>query len=278
MDYFLSNVNRSVGENMRFVRQFNANPEAFISNSQTSQVAPSDPMAQLSPMLMLMLFQMMSQMMTRMGMGLPQESYPPVTLPPATGLPPQIAQNPAFAYLEQLFQAKAAESPEATSIEFTEADITLVRNAMAQGQFNINQLGQSLKFQLDQAPDVVMPAVKRVITDLMDSGELSVTPFLANDYLTKLSPERRTVLLEAVELAGLRMDSNRPNSRFIGFLLENLDKPEQPMTRAFLQKFLQDFYDVHGQTPTTPVGKILQQVLELGGVTVNAEKQLLFPN
>lgn len=151
-----------------------------------------------------------------------------------------------------------------------------VQDALAKGQFTREQLGQALKYELDKAPDSALPAVQNLIANLMDTGDLSVAPFLQNDYLDKLVPKRRDALLAAVESAGLRMDNGKPNARFIGFILDNLGRANQPQTQTFLRKFLQDFYNVHGSDPTTPVGKILAEVLDLAGVSADAQKKLVF--
>ncbi len=179
-----------------------------------------------------------------------------------------------------MLRQKMTANPNATQVELSAADVDSVRQALTQGSMTRPQLGQALMFALDQFSDPHLPAINRLISDLMDSGEVNIAPFLQNDYLERLGSERREMLLMSVERAGLRMDSNRPNARFIGFMLENLARPDAPdtvYTKAFIKQFLQDFYDVHSVDLTTPVGKILSQVLDLGGITTDAEKKLVFP-
>ncbi len=151
-----------------------------------------------------------------------------------------------------------------------------VQTALKNGQFTETDLGSSLKYLLDQAPDATAGKAAELVSNLMESGDLNINPFLSNEYLSRLSPDRRQTLLNAVESSGLRMASGKANSRFIGFMLENLAKPGDSQTKAFLQQFLRDFYTVHGQQPDTPVGKLLAEVLDLADVQADAQNQLIF--
>jgi hypothetical protein len=122
----------------------------------------------------------------------------------------------------------------------------------------------------------VVNRVVSLISNLMETGELNITPFLNNDYLERLTPERREALLHAVESSGLRMADGRPNSRFIGFMLDQLGRPGTSATKTFLRQFLQDFYIVHGNKPNTPVGQTLADILRLAGIQAGENQQLLF--
>jgi hypothetical protein len=153
---------------------------------------------------------------------------------------------------------------------------TAVHNALQQGQFSEAQLGQSLKYMLDKAPDAIAGQVTGVVSDLMETGELNINPFLVNDYLERLTPDRRQALLDAVESSGLRMANGQPNSRFIGFMLEQLGRPADSTTKRFLQQFLQDFYAAYGSEPDTPVGNTLAMILNLAGIQPDADGQLVF--
>lgn len=417
-DYFLTNANRMIGESARYVRQFQANAQAS-GNSQTGNTSTSSDLDQmmqsLNPLLLMMVYQMLSQMMTQTGYGLPASSnYPlPVTPTPSpssgTSSPP--TQNPAYTYLNNLlnngtttvnttetatprnatvdfsdntslqdridelldssqstdeqemaYQLKTLD-PDSTEAEqlqdqlkarlqadgrssqdLQELDLlwqglsanhqiplleiqsagspsdalsqqintlkqkcetlqqqwqalqtnsgntastttpltsdelaTNVKTALQNGTFTEAQLGSSLKYMLDQSPTDASDRVATLISDLMESGTLNITPFLSNDYLEMLSPERRQSLLYAVEGSGLRMANGQPNSRFIGYMLENLAKPGDTQTKAFLQQFLQDFYRVHGSNTTTPVGSTLAQILSLAGIQPNDQDELAFP-
>jgi hypothetical protein len=150
------------------------------------------------------------------------------------------------------------------------------REALQKGQFSETQLGQTLKYLLDKGPARVVNRVVSLISNLMETGELNITPFLNNDYLERLTPERREALLHAVESSGLRMADGRPNSRFIGFMLDQLGRPGTSATKTFLRQFLQDFYIVHGNKPNTPVGQTLADILRLAGIQAGENQQLLF--
>jgi hypothetical protein len=143
-------------------------------------------------------------------------------------------------------------------------------------------VGQALMYELDKTSPENLPAVGKTIAALMESGELNIVPFLQNDYLSQLDEDRRALLLSAVELSGLRLEDGQPNSRFVAFLLENLsrenpNKADQPYTQALVRQFMQDFYDVHGRDPSTPVGSTLAQIISLTGITTDDEGQLVFP-
>lgn len=272
---FLNFVNTSIGENARFVRDFKANPDKYITPKQPS--ATEQMMQMMGPMLMLMLFQMMPRQGSSAPTGLPSEYFPPL-IPKLTDLTASTAAKaPAVAYLEELFKGKEADNPDATEVTLSTEDVNQIKAALAAGTVKSLELGQALKYELHKAPAEHLPAVSRLITDLMDAGQLNAGPFLQNDYLAQLAPERRDTLLSAIELAGLRMDSGKSNIRFIGFLLDNLSRDDQPHTQALIRRFLQDFYDAHGNAPDTPVGKILASVLELADVTVGEDQALVFP-
>lgn len=155
---------------------------------------------------------------------------------------------------------------------------TSVQTALHQGQFTEAQLGQSLKYMLDKSPDGIADQAATLLTNLMESGDLNVTPFLTNDYLTQLSPDRRQLLLESVETSGLRMAGGKPNNRFIGFMLDQLGRSDNPTTKQFLQQFLQDFYNVYGRgaDANSPVGDTLASILKLAGVQADQSGQLVF--
>jgi hypothetical protein len=272
---FLNFINRSIGENARFVRDYRANPEKY---ARPREAVPPDPMAQMMAAFSPMMLLMMSQMLTNQGgwgAPLPTGYYTPLLNTPADLTSVPAARNPAIGYLESLFRGKSSAQPEA-DITLTSEDVAKVRDELAQGLFQPADLGQALKYELDQAPEEHLPGISRLMTDLMDAGELNIGPFLQNDYLDRLSEERRELLLQTIELAGLRMDSGKPNARFIGFMLEELNRPDHPQTQALLRRFLQDFYDTHGSAPDTPVGKILSSVLQLADISADEQGQLQF--
>jgi hypothetical protein len=178
----------------------------------------------------------------------------------------------------QWMQAYGPDTPDtATTDGISDANlVTSVKTALQQGKFTEAQLGQSLKYMLDKAPDSLAGQAGMLLMNLMESGDLNVSPFLTNDYLSQLSPDRRQLLLESVEMSGLRMANGKPNSRFIGFMLDQLNRSDNPTTQQFLHQFLQDFYDVHGSNPTTPVGDTLASILKLAGIQADQDGQLVF--
>jgi len=396
-NYFLNNANRMIGETARYARNFQANGQTTSGSSQTN-AANSDALSQLmdslNPVLLLMIFQMMSQMSTQGGYGLPIGNYAP-TLPNTGGTapPPAPTQNPAYnalkdwfssgntsfdpvnvedntsiqARLDKIFSNRSQlvqdlaytlkslspDSPEAAQTQTritqlltqeggnqkviqelnllwqaqkanhqiplleiqavgapsealsaqiialkqtrtelaqawqtlqndtpktsTEALVAQIKADLINSVYTEAQLGSCLKYLLDQAPTSSVEKIAGLISDLMENGTLNIAPFLYNDYLERMQPERRVILLHAVENSGLRLGSGKPNSRFIGFILENLSKPGNAQTKAFIRQFLKDFYRVHGQNQDTPVGLLLAQILSLGGIEIDDKGQLVFP-
>lgn len=291
MDFYssyLTGINQIIGQNGRFARQFVANQEAgtgttsgntTTNGTNTGNTTGAD--AQTSTML-LMLFQLMAQMMSggstsTTSAGDLQNAFngylSNVSNPGGTG---NILQNPAVVALQAQVNAKVAANPNAETLNFSAEDVDAVRADLKAGNYTNTDLGQALMYGLDQTPAENLQPITRLITDLTDSGELNITPFLQNDYLSKLTTDRRQALLSAVETSGLRMDSGKPNSRLIGFMLDTLAKPGNEQSKLFVQTFLQDFYDQYGQQPDTPVGKILAQTLDLASVTANPDGKLVF--
>lgn len=290
MDFYssyLTGINQIIGQNGRFARQFVANQEAGgnapggTTTGGTGNVTiPPGADAQTATMI-LMLFQLMAQMLggvsPSIGSGNGPTNAPTPYVPglPSGNVSQPITQNPAVVALEKRMVQKAGDDPEGV-MAFSEEDVQAIRAEMQAGAYTPTELGQALMYGLDQASMRNLQPITRLITDLTDSGELNITPFLQNDYLAKLGPERRDALLSAVELAGLRLDSGKANTRLIGFVLDNLAKPGEPQTKAFIQQFLQDFYNAHGKTPETPVGKILSQTLDLAGIVADDQGKLVF--
>jgi hypothetical protein len=275
-DYFLNSVNQTIGENMRFARQFQANQQAASSDSSTTTTTDTTSTDSLSsmlnPLMLMLLMQMMGQLSgnTQAATGLPYAASLPLS-PDSylnNGVP---LQNPAYQFINNLLTNTGNADAEDTD------PTTAVRTALQQGQFTEAQLGQSLKYMLDKAPDEIAGQASGLLSDLMETGDLNVGPFLSNDYLERLSTDRRQTLLESVESSGLRMANGQPNSRFIGFMLEQLGRPGDSTTKQFLQQFLQDFYDAYGSEPDTPVGSTLATVLNLANIQPDADNQLVFP-
>jgi hypothetical protein len=301
---FLNSINKTIGDNMRFIRDYQANPQKYASSgtssgtgigttASTSGSSASDPMQVLNPMLMLMMFQMMTRMMEQMGISLPQQDLtafqnlagqilPGLNTASGDSSSGSISQNPAVSYLEGRFQALAEENPGVVAIPWSAEETASLQNEVIQNRLSMTQVGQALMYELDQTDTRNLPAVGQLITGLMQSGDLNIAPFLQNDYLAQLQPERGDTLYQSVESAGLRLANGAPNSRFISFLLENLspynpNRATQPQTQAFVQQFVQDLYNACGQNATTPNSSILAQVLNLAGITVDEQGQLIFP-
>lgn len=291
-DPFLTSANKTISDNMRFVKNFQADASS-TSSSNTPKASSSAPapnpmelmMNYMNPMMMMMMFRMMDAIITKMEGGTPQAQAPTpyipgVTTPPAGATPtpatPSIADNPAVSYLENIFSKKAEADPTATTIQLTDADVASVQSAVASGALNPTQVGQALMYELDKTPDKNVAAVGQLIGSLADSGDLNLAPFLQNDYIGKLAGSRRDALMQSVTKAGLTLQDGTPNARFVGFTLDALAKDGDDQTKAFLQQFLQTSYDATAADTTKPEGAVLSNLMALSGTTVDAQKKLVF--
>lgn len=302
MDFYssyLTGINQIIGQNGRFARQFIAGQEAGAgttsggsTTSGTDTTPPTNTGADTqTTTMLLMLFQLMAQMMgggniasanaTDLQNAL--STYWPnfsSATSASTASANNLSQNPALIALQNQLTAQAEANPDAETLTFSAEEVDAVRADLTAGKYTNTDLGQALMYGLDQITADNLQPITRLITDLTDSGELNITPFLQNDYLSKLDTDRQQALLQAVKVSGLRMDNGKPNSRLIGFMLDILAKPGakpgDDQSKRFVQTFLQDFYDAYGQQPETPVGKILSQTLDLAGVTADENGKLLF--
>lgn len=411
-NYFLNSVNRSVGDNMRFVRDYQANPDKYKVDPKPPETPPADPFQQ---MMMMMLFMMMMKMMESMGFkgGFPEfpgfPGFPPggdfPWPPPGPGpgpgpgpSEPPINQNPAYNYLNDLLDGNEpgtgvpavdftsndsilarihqilGDNPDPASRELLQqlqgldpasvdaetklaelgdklkaqgksdaeieelhlligglttntliatleqirtllpdpelearinelkglrdgfaaqwrelhppanneppADISEeVQKALAEGKFTEAELGQALKYMLDKAPREQMPAIRRLLTTLFDSGELSPVPFLQENYLEKLSDGRRNVLMRAIRNAGVRTEDGQANSKLLGFILQSLERGNNPEQQAFLKELLQQWQDRFSQRPDNAPGRqVFESLLQLANITVGEDGKLVFPN
>jgi hypothetical protein len=389
---YLMNINRTIGENARYARQFQANQQNASVNTATPSTSPNGDA--LNSTILLLLFQLLGQLMTQNGYGLPSGSSAALTSNTNNSIGTStntITQNPAYTYLNTVFnqvQPSAIDfednsaiqkrlddifatntdptiqdlayqirstAPDASTVpamqnqlktllkadgwtdqNLTELDLlwqaqlvnhtlplleiqaagmpsteltnqmnTLKQNRssiaaqwqtlnennrlsrsnlasqlqaeLQKGSFTETQLGSSLKYLLAEGPDASVDQIATLTSDLMESGDLNITSFLANDYLEKLTPERQQALLKAVEDSGFHKGNGKPNTRFIGFMLEALSKPGEPQTKAFLQQFLKDFYQRYKTDSTTPAGKLLSEILDLADIQEDANGQLIFP-
>ncbi len=143
--------------------------------------------------------------------------------------------------------------------------VTQVQTALANHQFTPQDLGQSLKYLLNNAPAGSLNQLSGLMSSLMKSGTLNIDPFLQSGYLDMLSPERKDAVMGAVQTAGLTLDNGEPNARFAGFILESLAKPGPSSTRDFLQQFLQ-WDAANYQNSHTPEGQALAHLLPLAGL------------
>ena len=182
----------------------------------------------------------------------------------------QLTQNQT--QLSQDWQALYANGLTAGS---TSSDSQVVLNALTNGQFTGTQLGQSLKYMWDTSSESSLDNLSGLTANLMKSGALNIIPFLDASYLDRLTPERQQSLLSAVENAGLTMSDGTPNSRFAGYLLQNLAQPGISSTKSFLWQFLQDDWLANGSDTSSGEGKVLSQVLGLAGIQGTAGQPLV---
>jgi hypothetical protein len=295
-DPFMQNVNKTIGDNMRFAQNYHPGQGGTAS---TGGASSADLMSVLNPMLMLMLFQLMSVMMSKMqggapssAYGLPQAPLPYIpglsssgsTVPPSTSAPSlspapasSIADNPAVSYLENMLVAETPNAdPSTGSVQLSVDDITAVKAAVSSGTFSKAQVGQALMYELDKTPTQNLSAIGQLISSLADSGDLNVSSFLQDDYLSRLDSSGLDLLMNALTQAGLTQDDGTPNARLFSFMLDSLAKDSDGPSKAFVQQLMQAIFYQSGADPTTADGKVMEQLLSLSGTTVDAQNQLVY--
>ncbi len=175
---FLNNINSAIGDQMRFLRDYKANPDKY--KVPPKEKPPQDDSGQwMNPMMMMMMFMMMMKMMETMGInpggmpgfpGFPPGGGFPPGLPP--GIPPiepgplppdgNINNNPAYKYIQDLLKnGGTTPAPGTPKVDFTSNDSLLKR---------INEL-------LDKAND---PQAREMFNQLKNIDPAS------NDAQTKL--------------------------------------------------------------------------------------------
>lgn|GEM_PF-3530645 len=181
----------------------------------------------------------------------------------------QLSQNQV--QLSQDWQSLYANGVTTTN---TSSDTQSVQDALTNGQFTPTQLGQSLKYMWDTASGSSLDSLSSLTSSLMKSGSLNIIPFLNANYLDRLTPERQQALLSSVENAGLTLSDGTPNTRFAGYLLQNLAQPGISSTKDFLWQFLQDDWMANGGNTSSGEGQVLSNILSLAGIQGTAGQPL----
>jgi hypothetical protein len=163
--------------------------------------------------------------------------------------------------IAQAWQTQASSSASSSALPDDQVEAALAGN-----QFTQTQLGQSLKYMLDTTPANHVDTVANLISGLTRSGTLNIGSFLNADYLEHLSTDRQNALLGAVQNAGLTLSGGKPNSRFLGYILDNLSKPDSSSTQRFLQQFLDNAWAANAGDTTTADGQTLNNLLDLAGI------------
>ncbi|WP_373531113.1 hypothetical protein [Vampirovibrio sp.] len=288
---YLQGVNQTIGEHSRYARQFQAGQGKTGTQSGATTATPTpapdqnpatDPTQLMN--LLLTLFQMMGGTQdtatgtTGTTTGTTTATTPPPYVPGLTNPPPP-AQNPAVASIESKLSAKAnATDPNSAAIILSPADVASLRADLQSGKFSAADLGEALMYKLDQAPDKNRVAIGQLIQAFTNAGELNISAFLQNDYLLKLSPARQETLMNSIQQGGLELENGKPNGRLIGFMLDNLSKPGDPQSKAFIQQLLQNLQITYAKHPQSSQGKLLAQLMTLGGISVGDDNALIFQN
>jgi hypothetical protein len=309
---FLNSVNKTIGENMRFVKNYDPSAADLTSGSGTgtgtstggtgttsagaTAAGAMDTMTSfLTPMMMIMMLSLISSVINKIDGTSGQSAMPLPYIPGVTGTPTgtggttgtggvtdgtgtdSVANNPVIAAFDDLFNQKAIANPDATAITLDDSDIAGIKTAIDNGTITSAQVGQALKYELDTTPEKNLPAIVKGISELTDSGYLNTAPFLDNSYLSNLSPARTDALMQAVQTGGLIMADGAPNNKFISFMLDSLNQDDNTNTRAFLQDYLQSESTANAGDTTSARAQALNQILQLSGTTMDpASYQLTF--
>lgn len=268
MEQYLSNINRTIGDNMRFARNFQAQPQTQAASSGDAQSLSE----MIQPLLMLMLFQMMQPMLgAGAGTSLPSSG---AGVLPSYGLLSAM-QNPATSYLMGAFQQKLdAVSPSTEQLQLTDAEMTAIQQDITEGQLSEAQVGQALKFLLVQADAVFRPVVGGLIAGLGQKNALNVVPFMQDTYLERLQPVQRETLLGAVTQTGLTVEGGQTNVRLASFLIEAVNRPGSSPAKQFARDVLQALHKPND--PALAAQQVpLRQILALSNTTVASDGETL---
>ncbi len=221
-NYFLNNVNKAIGENMRFVRNYQVNPQQALP---PQAVPVSNPMEQ---MMLLLLFPLLLRMMETVQVQLPT----PVPVPSNIHRPD--TTNPALVWLEGQFQPDTEGAPPQLSAG-------QVQDALDAETFSEQQLGEALMALIHKADDEQAPSVLSTWQALVTGGQVNAVPFIQEKYLERLTVSRREALTESLAGAGLHFVDGKPNTPLMGALLRQVYLEDAPLSSGAAQSVFRHY-------------------------------------
>lgn len=251
MDFFLSDVNRKIGEQMRWLRSYQANPQEVMPRTRTP--APSAPAGglgtMLEPLLLMMLFQILLPAMTGQNPGTQNPPGSDQPLQPEFGAGTGMGgaglmqggirqqtgdpeQNPARNYLE----AVLGENEDLQSGAFLDALLTHLENR----SFSEQHLGEALMYLLHQGGSEHSADIARLTGTLIHEGVINPKPFMQPGYLEKLDDARKAHLADALGQAGPLLADGSANRRLSGTVVEyaGTDSETGRFTEALLYRWV----------------------------------------
>lgn len=273
----LSHINRTVGENMRWLRQYQANPDtAFDTNTNTGQSQD-----QQSQYMMLMFYQMMSMMFSQF---FPQEGAQN-TQEGATATQPDQASGQTVLPPGVTIQDGETENSNASETEPENKAMTMLSEALENNddiasdeftaelleklqseEFGINDLGRSIKTLLLESDADNAAKVSPLLANLVQHKIINAIPFFQEQFLSDLPEGNRNSLIEAFVEIGPVTEENEVHRPFIALLLELLERSEQGSDTAqgvFLRELLAGYQQFLQDNPDAPQSDAIHHLLGL---------------
>lgn len=292
---FISNTNKQISEHVRWARGYMAARQSGgdISQYVPQAAQPQNPLAALfgnqsgmNPLFMMMYYQMMMSMMPTLSNTGGMNGMTGAGQYGASGFPPyylnipdavlqqffagqQAPANPASAFLaEQFKNDKTQPGPDGKIQHFTDAELTSIKTEMGKGTFSVNQLGEALMKYIHRVPSQYVDEFTGLLSRLVKDNQINPAPFVNDQYLAQLPPERQVSLSAALARDGLRYQDGSPNSYFLGHLLQHVNGNPDSETRPFVRDLLSRVYTRHKDNLGNPEGKILTGFFTLADIEI----------
>lgn len=294
---YLNNINRQIAEASRFVKDYRSDPSKYGSATHSSRdLAQSDQMAQMMQMQQQMQaqFQEMfqSMMITMMELMLGRS----VSGTPTTSASDMSTDDPFDSFPDyrplpngstETSSSGGADVPETPNTLDTQVALELLEsylsaespnlqsflNAWEQKNLSEKLLGQSLMYMLDQGSDEKLETLLPSLSSLVGNRVLNPLPFVSEDYLAKLTPERRLALSQALTQNGLNDASGKSDARLFSFVLNQL-QPQANTTGSLQNEMARQLLSALYARKSNPIDPQLLTLMRLLGFQFDEQGQV----
>jgi hypothetical protein len=259
-NYSLNHANVLIGDSMRFVKQhrqqqglgsgnipFGSAGHSGGVNQNTQNQANQDGLSGLlSPVLMMMLFQMLSKLssQTEEEAGLLTDTTQQANSAQQNSLFSHFSgTTPESAYLTNRLPAdtinRLSSLPVAVPQPILNLDETVIRSALDTQTLSENDLGKNLLGLLHKGSNEQAQQASDLLGGLISEDRINATAFLQPEFVQQLSPDRQDLLVSALLNAGLIFQNNKPNSRLIGYMISELSAETPSEAQNLLLRYFQ---------------------------------------